>query len=67
MEPPPSLTLDGSFHLTLVAGSDNSSARDLREFARLLSKVRGSRFRGGRRSEETVVCEQSSLVPLPTG
>jgi hypothetical protein len=54
MEPPSVLPLAGSFHLTLVAWSDNPSGGDLREFERLLSKVRGSRFRGGRRSEEMV-------------
>jgi hypothetical protein len=36
MEPPIILPLDGSFHLTLVAGSDIPSAGDLHEFAPLL-------------------------------
>jgi hypothetical protein len=55
MDPPAVLPLDGSFHLTPVAVSDNPSDGDLREFARLLSKARGPRFRGDRRSKETVV------------
>jgi hypothetical protein len=38
MEPPTILPQDGSFHLTLVARSDNPSAGDLREFARLQYK-----------------------------
>jgi hypothetical protein len=38
MEPPAVLQLDGSFYLTLVAGSDNSSTGDLRVFAGLLFK-----------------------------